>query len=71
MERLGLPPDRRLTLIVAPAGFGKSTLAAQWLSGSPHRGNGSSFDSAAPRRLVAWLTLDEQDQDALRVLTYL
>lgn len=71
VERLGLPPDQRLTLIVAPAGFGKSTLAAQWLLSASRGRNGSSLGSHWPRHPVAWLTLDEHDQDALRLLTYL
>lgn len=58
-----------LTIVVAPAGFGKSTLVAQWLleaqSAEPH---------ASARRLYpasfAWLTLDEHDQDGLRFLAY-
>ena len=33
-RRLNDDPDRRLTLICAPAGYGKSTLVAQWLTRS-------------------------------------
>jgi LuxR family maltose regulon positive regulatory protein len=58
---LGPEPQARLTLVVAPAGFGKSTLAAQWLAGA----------ARATSPPVAWLTLDEHDQDALRFLAYL
>lgn len=47
---------RRLTLISAPAGYGKTTLLSQWLSGSHYP--------------VAWLSLDENDNDATRFLTY-
>lgn len=46
----------RLTLVVAPAGFGKTTLLAQWAS-----------ESAAP---VAWLSLDERDNDPTRFWGY-
>src|SRR5215218_5646576 len=42
-------PDRRLTLICAPAGYGKSTLAAQWLA-----------QLALPS---AWVTLEASDND--------
>ena len=48
---------RRLTLIAAPAGYGKTTLVAEWL--------------AEVQSPVAWLSLDEQDNDAARFLTYL
>jgi LuxR family transcriptional regulator, maltose regulon positive regulatory protein len=62
-ERLDGAPQARLTLVVAPAGFGKSTLVAQWLVHQP------AGRTPTPER-VAWLTLDEHDQDGLRFLTY-
>ena len=43
--------DRRLTLVACPAGFGKTTLLSAW------------YEAEAARRLVAWLTLDEGDND--------
>jgi LuxR family maltose regulon positive regulatory protein len=46
-----------LTLVSAPAGFGKTTLLAQWLS-----------ESGPP---AAWLSLDEGENDPARFLTYL
>ena len=48
---------RKLTLISAPAGFGKSTLLSAWLR--------------AEARAVAWLSLDAQDSDPTRFLNYL
>ncbi|MSP14032.1 MAG: tetratricopeptide repeat protein [Chloroflexi bacterium] len=48
---------RKLTLISAPAGFGKTTLVSTWVAGCG--------------RPVAWLSLDEGDNDATRFLTYL
>jgi LuxR family maltose regulon positive regulatory protein len=48
----------RLTLISAPAGFGKTTLLASWLA-----------QDSAGRRL-AWVALDEADRDADRFWTY-
>jgi len=48
---------RRLTLISAPAGFGKTTLAMEWLT---------DLDSQ-----VLWLSLEEEDNDPARFLTYL
>jgi LuxR family transcriptional regulator, maltose regulon positive regulatory protein len=57
----GLRLGRKLTLISAPAGFGKSTLLSEWLSG---RG---SVTQSLP---VAWLSLDERDNDLVRFLTY-
>lgn len=55
----------RLVLVSAPAGFGKTTLLAQWLD------EGVSADAAAPRRRVAWLSLDAEDGDPRRFLTHL
>jgi len=48
---------RKLTLISAPAGFGKTTLVSEWLRGSGHP--------------TAWLSLDESDNDPARFLAYL
>ncbi len=49
--RLDDGTTRRLTLVSAPAGFGKTTLVASWLTSRP---NG---------RAVAWLSLDATDRD--------
>ena len=58
IERLSQEPGqgRKLTLISAPAGFGKTSLLSEWL--------------AIGRRPVAWLSLDEGDDDLARFLTY-
>lgn len=48
---------RKLTLFSAPAGYGKTTLAVQWLR--------------AMSTPVAWLSLDAADNDTKRFLTYL
>src|SRR6266542_5185144 len=56
-ERLNKGLQRQLTLISAPAGFGKTTLVSEWV--------------ASCERPVAWLSLDEQDNDLTRFLTYL
>jgi LuxR family transcriptional regulator, maltose regulon positive regulatory protein len=57
VERLNEGLEGKLTLISAPAGFGKTTLVSEWLVGS--------------QRPVAWLSLDEEDSEPLRFLTYL
>ncbi|MCB0040764.1 MAG: AAA family ATPase, partial [Caldilinea sp.] len=56
VERLAVGVRRRLTLIAAPAGFGKTTLVSAWL--------------AACARPAAWLSLDSRDGDPVRFLTY-
>jgi LuxR family maltose regulon positive regulatory protein len=51
---------RKLTLISAPAGFGKTTLLVEWLR---ERADGEGY--------VAWVSLDEGDNDPVRFLSYL
>lgn len=51
---------RRLTVIHGPAGFGKTTLALQWRARLREEG-----------KPVAWLSMDENDNDPLRFLAYL
>jgi LuxR family maltose regulon positive regulatory protein len=52
----GLRLGHRLILISAPAGFGKSTLLSEWVAGCD--------------RPVAWVSLDEGDNDPVRFLSY-
>jgi LuxR family maltose regulon positive regulatory protein len=56
-ERLDECLTRKLTLVSAPTGFGKSTLVTSWLSERD--------------RPVAWLSLDQGDNDLVRFWTYL
>lgn len=65
LDRLhaGLLPHCRLTLVSAPAGYGKSTLVADWIRGQ------SSASTMHAR--FAWLSLDEDDNDPVRFLRYL
>ncbi len=48
---------RPLTLVAAPAGFGKTTLIGAWIAQTHHA--------------VAWLSLDNEDNDPIYFLTYL
>ena len=52
IERLDQGIERKLTLISAPAGFGKTTLLAEWLAATP-----------ASERPAAWVSLDQSDND--------
>ncbi len=61
IERLNAGLDRKLTLISAPAGFGKTMLLSEWI----HRRSAGS----APLQ-VAWFSLDEGDNDPARFLAY-
>ncbi|MCB8945097.1 MAG: helix-turn-helix transcriptional regulator [Ardenticatenaceae bacterium] len=51
-----LEQGSKLTLISAPAGFGKTTLITEWIAGG--------------KRPFTWLSLDERDSDLTRFLTY-
>jgi LuxR family transcriptional regulator, maltose regulon positive regulatory protein len=55
---LGLSSGCKLTLISAPAGYGKTTLLSQWRQ------------SAAGRFAFGWVSLDEQDNDPVRLWTH-
>lgn len=56
----------KLTLISAPAGFGKTTLVNEWISEIMSTSKG---ETQSPFR-VAWLSLDEDDNNLARFLTY-
>ena len=56
-ERLNEGLHHKLTLVSAPAGFGKTTLISEWIAGC--------------ERPSAWLSLDEGDNDLPRFLAYL
>jgi LuxR family transcriptional regulator, maltose regulon positive regulatory protein len=59
LRRLSSGPARRLTLVRAPAGWGKSSLLAGW----------QADDDAS--RSFAWLALDRGDNDPVRFFLYL
>ena len=58
-ERLSRGAERKLTLVSAPAGFGKTTLLAEWLAGM-------TDDARSP----AWLSLDPSDSQATTFWSY-
>src|SRR5207248_10231039 len=58
-DRLRRGIEARLTLVSAPAGFGKTTLLAAALQGT-----------ADGKRVIAWLSLDPSDNDPTAFWTY-
>src|SRR5205085_9115819 len=54
--RLQAKPGRKLTLISAPVGFGKTTLLLDWITSGHQR--------------VAWVSLDDGDNDPVRFWRY-
>src|SRR5215213_5909616 len=57
VDRLQAGGNRRLTLLAAPLGFGKTTLLPEWAG-------------AEPGRAVAWLSLDDDENDPARFFAY-
>lgn len=57
LSELDAGTNKKLTLICAPAGFGKSTLLSDWISRQEQK--------------VAWLSLEEGDSEPVRFFTYL
>ena len=58
-----------LFLVSAPAGYGKTTLLANWLAHLAHASAGEN--AALPAVHCGWLTLDDSDNDAFRFVSYL
>lgn len=58
IKQLNISITRKLALISAPAGFGKSSILSAWVQ---------QIDDG---KQIAWLSLDESDNDLTRFLTY-
>ena len=54
IDKLDMGPTVKLTLVSAPAGFGKTTLITDWLQNRP----------------TAWFSVDRDDNDPIRFFTY-
>jgi LuxR family maltose regulon positive regulatory protein len=67
MERLDAGLHRKLTLVSAPAGFGKTTLVGEWVDGLRR----SAANESQAGNEIAWLSLDENDNEPSRFLAYL
>jgi len=63
IEQLNIGLQRKLTLVSAPAGFGKTTLVTDWLQ--------TVGDNLLSPFHVAWLSLDEGENDPVQFLIYL
>jgi LuxR family maltose regulon positive regulatory protein len=89
IERLNEGMEHKLTLISAPAGFGKTTLLSEWVDNLRFTSDDLRLDTAKESQIVnrkpvlseaevskianpqvAWLSLDEGDNDPVRFLTY-
>jgi LuxR family maltose regulon positive regulatory protein len=86
IERLNAGLPRKLTLVSAPAGFGKTTLLSEWIHSGVRSREYEVRDreyqvggvyktlpipySILPTPRFAWLSLDEGDNDPARFLAY-
>jgi LuxR family maltose regulon positive regulatory protein len=61
LRRLDMGLEGKLTLLSAPAGFGKTTVVSQWIAQQQKR---------QPHPSVAWLSLDAGDNDPIRFWSY-
>jgi LuxR family maltose regulon positive regulatory protein len=59
----GLEEKRKLTLISAPAGYGKTTQVAEWTTAI-------ESSSTEPKKHLSWLSLDKNDNDRKRFFQY-
>jgi LuxR family maltose regulon positive regulatory protein len=59
-DRLNASPAQRLILVVAPAGWGKTSVVSEWIARQPEE-----------LRSVAWVSMDVGDNDLTRFLLYL
>jgi LuxR family maltose regulon positive regulatory protein len=85
IERLNTGLHHKLTLISAPAGFGKTTLLSSWIDNVRFAIDDLALTSIKNDKIVhpksgalgriqnqvAWLSLDEADSDPTRFLAYL
>ncbi|MEM7028575.1 MAG: tetratricopeptide repeat protein [Chloroflexota bacterium] len=61
LEQLDQSMSGKLSLVTAPAGYGKTTLVTSWLH---------HLTAQNPNTQIAWLSLDESDNDIRRFFTY-
>src|SRR4030095_9522967 len=57
LERLRASPDAPVVSVVGPPGYGKSALLSQWAEDTPRR--------------VAWVSIEEEDNDPAVLLAYI
>ncbi len=69
LQKLNSGFGKKLTLVCAPAGFGKSTLLSEWIEQNVAIGVELQQGVHTPCS-VAWLSLDAGDNDIVRFWTY-
>jgi len=70
IEQLNEGLHNKFTLISAPAGFGKTTLVSSWIYQIDEVGKQKEEQSISQTSRVAWVTLDERDNDPTQFWHY-
>jgi len=65
IKQLNERVQRKLTLITAPAGYGKTNLASEWT----HSLQSQTAEATSNNR-ITWLSLEEADSEPIRFLSY-
>jgi LuxR family maltose regulon positive regulatory protein len=74
IERLNAGLEHKLTLISAPAGFGKTTLLSEWVHSTLAQPSAPKGAASAARECgpcIAWVSLDDDDNDLARFWSYI
>ncbi|MFN8441932.1 MAG: LuxR C-terminal-related transcriptional regulator [Caldilineaceae bacterium] len=74
IERLNAGLHGKVTLVSAPAGFGKTTLVSEWIEElrvAAEKAGAIANRKSAIVNSIAWLSLDARDSDPVRFLAYL
>lgn len=65
LDRLAASQSQRVTLVCAPAGYGKTTAVVSWLQ------TVSQVQEAQPGSLIAWYAIEDGDDNLFIFITYL
>jgi LuxR family transcriptional regulator, maltose regulon positive regulatory protein len=71
LTRLDQCFNHALTLVCAPAGYGKTTLLTSWIENMRVPTTVSSTLTSSDLKNYSWVSLDAEDDDPLRFLSYL
>ena len=70
LARLDEGLEHKLTLVSAPAGFGKTTLVAEWIERAHEPQKNLERSNLELSNSVAWVSLDSNDNDPVRFWRY-
>ncbi len=62
--------NHTLTLVCAPAGYGKTTLLAEWIQDCREKDE-CNHEPGTEQIKFAWVSLDQEDNDGVRLMSYI